>query len=116
VLQHSVAAPNECQARLLSLQNLMHVKSRYPASQKVPREDYWEAGFHKILIYLAKYGLNFRNALFNFQWLVRTVAPSLFRAFTYRSRRRLFIDQLFFEQSRFGAVARVVVSQARIAA
>jgi hypothetical protein len=38
VLQHSVAAPSECQARILSLQNLMHVKSRDPASQKVPKE------------------------------------------------------------------------------
>jgi hypothetical protein len=46
-------------------------------------------------MYHEKHERNHRQSQFNFQWLVRTVAPSLFRAFTYRSRPRLFIDQLF---------------------
>ena len=37
--------------------------------------------------------------LFNFQWLARSSAGSLFLLFTYSSRRRLFKDQLFFEQT-----------------
>jgi hypothetical protein len=36
--------------------------------------------------------------LFNFQWLARPAARSLFLLFTYSSRRRLFKDQSFFEQ------------------
>jgi hypothetical protein len=36
--------------------------------------------------------------LFNFQWLARPGARSLFLLFTYGSRCRLFINQLFFEQ------------------
>jgi hypothetical protein len=36
--------------------------------------------------------------LVNFQWLARPGARSLFLVFTHGSRRRLFIDHLFFEQ------------------
>ena len=36
--------------------------------------------------------------LFNFQWLARPAARSLFLLFTYGSRRQLFKDQVFFEQ------------------
>jgi hypothetical protein len=36
--------------------------------------------------------------MFNFQWMVRPVASSLLRAFTYGSRRQLFINQSFFAQ------------------
>jgi hypothetical protein len=36
--------------------------------------------------------------LFNFQWLARATARSLFLLFTYSSDRRLFINQSFFEQ------------------
>ena len=36
--------------------------------------------------------------LFNFQWLARPRAASIFLLFTYGSRRRLFINQVFFEQ------------------
>jgi hypothetical protein len=36
-----------------------------------------------------------RAQLFNFQWLARSDAGSLFLLFTYGSRRRLFIDQSF---------------------
>ena len=36
--------------------------------------------------------------LFNFQWLARPDEGSLFLLFTYGSRRRLFINQTFFEQ------------------
>jgi hypothetical protein len=37
--------------------------------------------------------------LFDFQWLARSDAGSLFLLFTYSSRGRLFIDRLFFEQA-----------------
>ena len=37
--------------------------------------------------------------LFDFQWLARADVRSLSLLFTYSSRRRLFIDQLFFEQT-----------------
>jgi hypothetical protein len=37
--------------------------------------------------------------LFNLQWLARLGAQSLSLLFSYSSRRRLFIDQTFFEQS-----------------
>jgi hypothetical protein len=37
--------------------------------------------------------------LFNFQWLAPRVARSLFLLFPRSSRRRLFINQSFFEQS-----------------
>ena len=37
--------------------------------------------------------------LFIFQWLARSDAASIFLLFTHGSRRRLFIDQLFFEQT-----------------
>src|SRR6185312_6641954 len=40
--------------------------------------------------------------LFNFQWLARSAARSLFLLFTYGSRRRLFINQSFFEQLSWG--------------
>ena len=36
--------------------------------------------------------------LFNFHWLARSDAGSLLLLFTYSSRRRLFINQTFFEQ------------------
>jgi hypothetical protein len=36
--------------------------------------------------------------LFNFQWLARSSAGSLFLLFMYSSRCRLFINQTFFEQ------------------
>ena len=36
--------------------------------------------------------------VFNFQWLARPAARSLFQLFTYSSRRRLFINQTFYEQ------------------
>ena len=35
--------------------------------------------------------------LFNFQWLARPAAGSLFLLFTYSSRCRLFINRSFFE-------------------
>jgi hypothetical protein len=46
--------------------------------------------------------------LFNFQWLARSDAGSLFLLFTYSSRRRLFIDQTFFEQNSWPATAESV--------
>ena len=46
--------------------------------------------------------------LFNFQWLARSAARSLFLLFTYGSRRRLFINQTFFEQSPIRSMKEIV--------